>query len=229
MKLSPRLKTIADLVNKDSIVADIGTDHGYIPVYLIENNVAKKVIAADINEGPLKSAISYINKKKLANKIDTRLGDGLGVIEPNEVDTVIIAGMGGILISDILDASKSVTDTINSFILQPMIAAEDLRRYLYMNNYKITNERLSREDNRIYEVIYVEHGKDLIEDDIYFEIGKRLLEKKDPLLPFFIEKKISKYDNILNSIQSNNSIQGKVKYDELKIKHRKLLEVKMRL
>jgi len=222
MNLSPRLLEIAKMVDKDSIVADIGTDHGYIPVYLIENQISKKVIACDINEAPLQSAINYINTKKLNEKIDTRLGDGLSPINIGEVDTAIIAGMGGILITNILDDNKDIVKTIEKFILQPMIASSDLRKYLYKNNYKIIDEKLVREDNRFYEIIVAVHGKDEIKNNIYYEIGKKLIEKKDPLLKLYVEKKMKKTREILENIEKNSDKEKNQKYIELKKRLSKL-------
>lgn len=224
MRLSPRLKTIADLVTENSIVADIGTDHGYIPVYLIENNICQKVIASDINSGPLQSAKNFISSKNLLDKIDLRLGNGIETLKINEVDTCIIAGMGGMLISEILDNNKKIAKSIKRFILQPMVASDELRKYLYKNNYKIVNEKLSKEDERYYEIIVVEHGNDKIEDEIYFEIGKKLIDNKDPLLLKFIEKKLKKYELISKNIQANSSVKSK-KYLEIILKIEKLKEV----
>lgn len=222
MNLSPRLLEIAKIVDKNSIVADIGTDHAYIPVYLIENDISKKVIACDINKGPLESAINYINIKELNDKIETRLGDGLSPLNINEVDTVIIAGMGGLLITNILENSKSIFKSIDKLIFQPMIASNELRKYLYDNNYKIIDEKLVREDNRFYEIIVAVKGIEEINDNIYFEIGKRLIEKRDPLLKAYLEKKINKSKMILENIEQNSNKDKNKKYIELKKRLSKL-------
>jgi len=221
MKLTPRLLEIAKMVDKDSIVADIGTDHGYVPVYLIENKISKKVIACDINKAPLQSAIDYINNKKLQNKIDTRLGNGLSPLNKGEVNTVIIAGMGGILIQNILEENKDIAREIDRFILQPMVASIELRKYLYNNNYKIIDEKLAREDNRYYEIIVAEKGQEKITDEIYYEIGKKLIENKDPLLKPFLEKKINKNKIILKNIEKNSSKEN-LKYNQIKNRLSKL-------
>ncbi|MBS4536919.1 tRNA (adenine(22)-N(1))-methyltransferase TrmK [Clostridium sp. D2Q-11] len=225
MKLTPRLLEIANKVEKDSVVADIGTDHGYIPVYLIEEGISRKVIACDINEGPLESAINYVTKKKYQDYIDTRLGDGLKPVKPNEVDTVIIAGMGGILIADILDADKKIADTIENFILQPMVASSELRKYLYNNGYKIVSEKLSREDNRFYEIIVATHGRENIEDEIYYEVGAKLIENKDPLLKDYLLKKIDKTQKIMKNIEEHGETEDNDKYNKLKERLSKLEEV----
>lgn len=221
MKLTPRLLEIAKMVDKNSIVADIGTDHGYIPVYLIENKISKKVIACDINKAPLQSAIDYINNKKLQNKIDTRLGNGLSPLNENEVDTVIIAGMGGILIQNILEENKNIAKKAEKFILQPMVASSELRKYLYDNNYKITDEKLAREDNRYYEIIVAKKGQEKVKDEIYYEIGKKLVEKNDPLLKSFLEKKINKNKSILKNIEKNSTKEN-LKYNQIKNRLSKL-------
>lgn len=224
MKLSPRLKSIVNMVPKESLVVDIGTDHGFVPVYLIENKICNYIIASDVNIGPLNIAKEYIKSKNLTEKIETRLGSGLKVLDPNEVDVAIIAGMGGILIADILEASREVAKSIPFFILQPMTASDKLREYLYDNGYSIINEKLSRESDRVYEILLVKHGQDKITDSIYYEIGKKLIEQKDPLLEFFISKKLDKINKILNNIKNNS--ENNEKYKDLQKKYNKILEVK---
>lgn len=225
MRLTPRLQVIADYVKKNSIVADIGTDHGYIPVYLIEADICDRVIATDINKGPLENAESYIKKKGFDNNIDTRLGDGLCSIKPNEVDTLIIAGMGGLLMIEILEKSKDVAKSTHNFILQPMVASDELRRYLCNNGYRIVDEKLAKESDKIYEIIYAKHGKENIEKDIYFEIGKKLIENKDQYLSEFIRRKIDKLEKILSNLEDKDSANGKERYEDIKIKYNDLQEV----
>lgn len=205
MKLSPRLLAIQYFVKKNSIVADIGTDHGYIPVHLIENNISKKVIATDISNGSLDKAIEYVKELGYEKDIDTRLGNGLEVLKPYEVDTLILAGMGGLLISDIIEKDIEIAKSINNFIFQPMVAAEELRKYLYNNNLKIVDEKIIKEEDRYYEIIYVKWGKDYIEDEIYYEISKKLLDRKDPLLKEFLEFKIEKTEKILEELEKKDT------------------------
>jgi tRNA (adenine22-N1)-methyltransferase len=225
MNLTPRLETIANLVKKGSIIADIGTDHGYIPVFLIENGICEKGIAADVNRGPLNNAKNFIKERGLQDKIETRLGDGLKVLKPNEVDTVIIAGMGGLLINKILMESKEIANTVKRFILQPMTASDEVRRFLYNNNYKIVEEKLAKEGDKIYEIICAEHGKDTVEDEIFFEVGKKLFENKDILLGEFLLKKINKLEEITNNLKNTSSEEGKKKYEEVNKKYRRFKEL----
>ncbi|KGG79488.1 SAM-dependent methyltransferase [Caloranaerobacter azorensis H53214] len=222
MKLSPRLKAIVDYVENNSFVADIGTDHAYIPVYLVENNISKKVIASDVNKGPLENAKKYVDLKRLSHRINLRLGDGIKILKPNEVDTVIIAGMGGLLIKKILEEGNEIAETIDNFILQPMIASDELRKYLIRHNYKIIDEKLVKEGDKIYEIMLVRHGKDNISDEIYFEIGEKLVENKDPLLKELIQKKLREIENILQKIRINESIKAQEKLNIIKIKYDKL-------
>ncbi len=203
MKLTDRLLKIASLVSKGKKVADIGTDHGYIPVYLLNNKKIDYAILADVNKGPLENAKKEVEYNNLENKVDLRLGSGLEVLNENEVDEIIIAGMGGILISELLEAKKSISHTVDKLILQPMQAQSELRKYLYNNGYEIVNEVLVKEDFRIYEIIEAKYtGKNTnIENDIYYEIGKNLVDNKDELLNEFINKKINTYEGIINKLE----------------------------
>lgn len=216
MKMSNRLQAIANLIPNNSIVVDIGTDHGYIPLYLIENEISKKVIASDISKGSLNKTINYIKELNLSNKIIPRLGDGLEIIKPFEVDTVIIAGMGGLLIRDILSKDMNLTNSITNFILQPMVASRELRQYLYNGNFRIIDEDLVKEDEKYYEIIYAKRGKDFVEKDIYYEIGKKLIEKKHPLLKEFVEYKLTKESNIMNNLKDIDTEKSKARFEEIK-------------
>ncbi|WP_129596809.1 tRNA (adenine(22)-N(1))-methyltransferase [Anaerophilus nitritogenes] len=225
MKLTNRLLAITKFVKKGSVVADIGTDHGYIPVYLVTNNISKKVFATDVNEGPLNSAKETIKEHCLEKYIETRLGTGLIPIKPYEVDTVIIAGMGGLLIRDILKNDLDLTKSIKKFILQPMVAQEDLRKWLIQNHFKIIDEKLEKEDHRIYEIMVVENGEQIVEDGIYYKIGKKLIENKDPLLEVFIQKHIQKQKNIFENLEGQTSDKANQKRNECIEELRKLEEV----
>lgn len=215
MKLSERLIAIANLVPNNSIVADIGTDHGYIPAYLIENEISKKVIGTDISKGSLDKIIEYVKEIGFGEKIDTRLGNGLEVIKPYEVDTVIIAGMGGLLIRDILEDNKKISNSITNFIFQPMVAAKELREYLIENNFEIIKEELIKEENKYYEIIYAKKGKSFIEKEIYFEISPLLIENNHPLLKEFIENKINMSEKIKKDLEGIDTEKSQERYYEL--------------
>ncbi|MDR0879425.1 MAG: class I SAM-dependent methyltransferase [Clostridioides sp.] len=203
MKLTNRLKKISEIVTPGSKIADIGTDHGYIPVQLLMAGVVPYAVLGDVNKGPLDNARGLVVKNKLASKVDFRLGSGIEVLEVGEVDEIIIAGMGGILISDILGANEEVAHNTSRLILQPMQAQDILREYLYGNGYEITEEFLVNEDFRMYEIIVAKYtgkvSKDI--DEIYFEVGKKLIENKDPLLKDFVNKKIHTHSEILKNTE----------------------------
>lgn len=215
MELSNRLLEIIKFVPNDSSVADIGTDHGYIPVYLIQNSISKKVIASDISPGSLDKTIEYVDQLDLKDKIDPRLGDGLKILKPYEVDTVIFAGMGGILIAKLLEDNKEVSDTIENFIFQPMVASKELRQYLVNNGYIIVDESLAKEGRRFYEIIFAKKGKGKIQREIHYEIGHQLIEKKHPLLKEFLENKKEGIKEIINKLGDNHSDNTKERTKEL--------------
>ncbi len=207
LKLTNRLLKIASLVTSNKRLADIGTDHGYIPVYLLNKNIINFAILADINKGPLENARKEVKRNKLDDKVDLRLGSGIEVLKKGEVDEIIIAGMGGILIGELLEANKEVAHEAEKLILQPMQAQEELRKYLLNNGYEILDEHLEKEDFRLYEIIVAKYtGKNTdVEDDVYYEIGKKLLENKDELLSEFIDNKIKKYNNIIEKLGNKKS------------------------
>lgn len=218
MKLTDRLLKIAELVSEGKKVADIGTDHGYIPVYLLNKNKIKYAILADVNKGPLENARKEVKYNKLESKVDLRLGSGLEVLKPNEVDEVIIAGMGGILISELLEVKKDVAHSVEKLILQPMQAQGELRKYLYNNGYEIIDEVLVKEDFRIYEIIIAKYtGKNTyIENNIYYEIGNKLISNKDELLEDFINKKVKSYQSIIDKLEGKNGEAIESKREESK-------------
>ena len=180
MKLTDRLLKIASLVDNGKRIADIGTDHGYIPVYLLNQNKIQYAILGDVNKGPLENARKEVTRNKLQDKVDLRLGSGIEVLKENEVDEIIIAGMGGMLINNLLKANEKVAHTTEKLILQPMQAPEELRMFLYQNGYKILDEHLVREEHRLYEIIVCKYeGLEPQEiDPIYYEIGLKLIENK---------------------------------------------------
>lgn len=225
MGLSKRLEAIVNYVDKNSIVGDIGTDHGYIPIHLIRENISKKVIATDISKDCLQKTIDYVEDLNYQAYIETRLGDGLDPIKAYEIDSLIMAGIGGVLIRDILEANREKSRSIVNFIFQPMTASRELRSYLKDNQFKIVDEDLVKEDGKFYEIIYAKKGLELVEDNIYLEIGKRLLDKKHPLLQEFIEYKINSSKNIMGNLQGIDTEKAKNRYLKLKEGKKKYKEV----
>lgn len=211
--LSPRLEALAMEVPIGARLADIGTDHGLVPVYLAKKEKITRAIATDISDGSLQKARDLIKAKKLDDIIEVRLGPGLEVIEPGEVDTILIAGMGGKLITEILDEGKDVLKTSTKLILQPMNAQQHVRWWLVDRGYAIYHEKLVKDGKYIYEIIVAEEGFQEKRDDIQYEIGFML--HKDPLFKEFIGIKISKTQAIIRALQNQNTENARRRKEQL--------------
>ena len=159
IKLSSRLQAIANLVPLGAKVADIGTDHGYIPVWLAQTGVAKKLAAADINKGPLQHAKQTATEYGVFDMIHFELCSGLSFCSSSEYDTVIIAGMGGENIASILEAAPWTADGAHTLLLAPHTKAEELRRYLMDHGYEILREKLVYDRGTIYPIMEVTAGQ----------------------------------------------------------------------
>ncbi len=150
-RLSNRLFAVASLVKQGAAVADVGTDHGYLPVYLIEQGIAKSAIALDIHEGPLSSCRSLVEKKQLQDTIKVRRCDGLDDLHPDACDTIVIAGMGGELMASILSRHSWVRE--KHLILQPMTHPEIARKFLFDNGFEIDHD-FTVKDGRHYYCVF---------------------------------------------------------------------------
>ncbi len=155
--LDKRLSAVAALVRRGSRLADIGTDHAYLPAYLVQTGVCPSAIASDIGAGPLEAARHTVTANSLTNEIALRLGDGLSTVSAEEVDDIAIAGMGGETIAAILEAAPFVKDRRLRLILQPMTRAEDLRRWLLHNGFSVLEEHLIRDGRHLYPVLAAEY------------------------------------------------------------------------
>ena len=207
MELSPRLGKIASLVPTDSTLADIGTDHAYIPVYCMENGIIKSALAMDVNEGPLCRAHSSIKKYGFEDKIKTRLSDGLMNLLPGEADVIVIAGMGGLLIREIIDKGKNVIDDNTLLILQPMIAPVELRTYLYTSGFYIEDEYVVREENKFYNIFKVKKG-DFKPSDIDIYIGKNLEKNSPDTVCAYLDYKIRVCKKIVDGMKKSDCPDG---------------------
>ena len=158
-ELSKRLQTIASFVQPGSRIADVGTDHGFLPIYLLEQGIASYGIAMDIRKGPLSRAKEHIAEAGLEAKIETRLGNGLEKLMPGEADTVVIAGMGGPLMLDILRAGSHVFDDVERFILSPQSDWRGFRLGLQRLGLQIVREEMVCEDGKYYVIMETVHGE----------------------------------------------------------------------
>lgn len=211
MKLSKRLQTIADFVKKGAVVADIGTDHAHIPIYLIKNNIISKAYACDINKGPLEKAKENINYYGVKN-IELRLSNGLEKLKTGEADTLIIAGMGGELIIDILDRGQGFFDKKNTFILSPHTKIEEVRNYLLRKGLKILKEDMCIDEGKFYtvmEAVYTGKTFSYTQGELLF--GKYLIDNKNPVLFEYLKKEKQKYLNIISADGINDTRRRELK------------------
>ncbi len=227
MQLTPRLEAVKNAVTPCETVLDAGTDHAYVPIALIGQNICKQAIAADINKGPLLRAKAHIEKNGFQSRIETRLGSGLTVLKPGEVQTVILAGMGGVLISQLLQETPEGTASVKYFVLQPMNGAEYLRHYLHDNHFRITREYLAEEGDKIYVILCSEHGEERYDKECYYHIGKKLWEhyKGQPIFQTYLQKKQTEFHKMLEG--QKKALQqdtGKIAYLEQLLKELEDLE-----
>lgn len=223
MKLGERLQTIAAMVPEGvASIADIGTDHAYLPIYLVKNNIVARAIAGDIHQGPYLSAKNAVISAQLEQVISVRLGNGLEVVTPGEAEVVVIAGMGGQNIIDILRARLEVIAAVKRLIVQPMIAAPAVRRWFQDNGWQIVSEQLVREDGKLYQIIAAEPGEKQSFEPILYEIGPLLWQTRHPLLPVHLEELIVHLRNVLASMASSADAVHSEKYKEFVIKLKEL-------
>jgi len=168
-----RLLTVSQMIRRGDRMADIGTDHAYLALYMIENGIVPSVIASDINDGPLENAARTIAAAGNPAGITLRKSDGLKAYNENEVDTVVIAGMGGDVIIKIISNAGWLKNGHTELVLQPMTSAEDLREYLSSNGFEILREKATKAAGRIYTVIKAVYtGKIQPLDRCFLLIGK---------------------------------------------------------
>ena len=219
IKLSQRLQAIADLVPEGAKVADIGTDHGFLPCYLAQSGKAELVIACDVNAQPLALAQKNITDYNVGDKVSTRLGNGLAVLNPGEVDTVTIAGMGGALMIDILDASPMVVDRLKRIVLQPNVGAEAVRIWAEKKRWQIVAEDLIRENDIFSVIIVLEQGRsDRFMSAVELYLGPKLLAEHHPMLGLYISEEWEKTQHILEQLAKSDSEESRKKEKQLRQK-----------
>lgn len=210
--LKGRLKVLADKVPNCDVIADIGTDHAYLPIYLMQQGVCKKAIASDVKTGPVKVANKNISIYKMKDKIETRLGNGLDTIAENEADAIIIAGMGGTLLSELLEANVEKALKASALILQPMNDLDVVRKWLFDNKFDIYDEELVGEGPKIYCVIVAKYdGENKNYQDFQLHVGEKLLIKKDSLLLPYCEMKVRQINRVLRQLEDmedNSQLQS---------------------
>lgn len=228
MELSKRLIKIISHVDNCTSIADIGTDHGYIPIYLVKNKICQRAVASDINKGPIEKAITNVRFEGLSKEIKCVLAPGLKSVAKKEVNGVIIAGIGGNLTRDIILEDIEKVKLYDFLILQPAQNPEVLREYLYNNDFEIITEDLILDEGKFYELFKVKYNKNSekinVTDELFYEISPVLLKNKHPLIEEYIKSKIERYENILSYIKEDTDL-AKEKKESLKDKISKLREM----
>ncbi|EGG79357.1 hypothetical protein HMPREF9477_00325 [Lachnospiraceae bacterium 2_1_46FAA] len=215
MELSVRLQAVADMVTEGTKVADVGTDHAYIPIYLVEHDKNPSAIAMDINRGPLKKAEENISSHNLENKIETRLSDGLKQLHLGEADSVVIAGMGGGLVVKIMEEGTLHKKYVKEWILQPQSEISKVRQYLNENGYCIVEENMVIDEGKFYPMMRVTEGtiEEYTQEELCY--GKCLLKEKNPILKKFLEKEIDIKKEILEKLHQTRGGQVAKRIEEI--------------
>ena len=199
IRLDSRLESVASLVEKGSVVADIGTDHAYLLCYLIQKGICPSGIAADLRKGPLANAQQTVVSCGLSDKVELVLSDGLQNIKENSCDTIVMAGMGGILISEIIQKAPWVFSEGVSIIAQPMTHAEVLRKFLCENGFEIKKEVTSTDGKRVYCALNAQYtGNKANKDESYYFLGE-LTSNNDEITRKYIDKLIFTLDKKLQA------------------------------
>lgn len=189
VKLSKRLQAVAEEIIPQSVLADIGSDHAYLPCYCVLHNRIASAIAGEVVEGPYQAAKRKVEQLYLEDKISVRKGNGLAVLSPGEADVITICGMGGALIRDILERGKDKLQGVQRLVLQPNIGAHNIRQWLIENGWELKKEQILKEDGKIYEVLCAEKGNSMQpykeQERAGVLMGPFLLQEKNAV---FVEK-----------------------------------------
>lgn len=216
MKVKARLEAIAKWIPEKTIVADIGTDHAYLPVMLVQRGIIKMAIAGDIASGPCQAARKTIEAAGLLDNIKVRQGNGLSVVTiSDEVEVIIIAGMGAGTMIDIITEGKEIMEGVKRLVLQPMNGAAKLRQWAGQQGWQIVAEDLVEETGLLYEIIVLERGKTEAYSAAMCEIGPKLWREGHPLLREHFARIIIGYHKLLAGMRLSENAKNSEKYQEL--------------
>ncbi len=225
IRLSKRLAAIGSLVTQGNILADIGCDHGYLPIYLIQQQRIPRAIAMDVRSGPLSRARQNIEAYGLLDYIEVRRSDGLEALKPGEAQTVAIAGMGGRLMEEILEKGSEALASVRELIVQPQSEVEHFRRFLRKLPFAITEEELAEEDGKYYPMMRLAAGKaDDPWEDIDYRYGKYLLRKRHPALKKYLHREKEKLEKLEKSLRLADSISAAGRLEQIRREKRYVQE-----
>nr|WP_320145903.1 class I SAM-dependent methyltransferase [uncultured Anaeromusa sp.] len=214
--LSKRLQALAEEVPTGSVPADIGTDHALLPLYLVGTGRCLRAIAGDVHKGPFETAREAVAEAGFSEVISVRHGDGLAVLQPEEADVLILAGMGATTMIQIFEAQPAVMPGVKRLILQPMIGSGALRRWLGCHNFVVVKEELLEEEGRLYEFLVAEPGHVAkMHEDILFEIGPLLWQKQHPLLARLLDERLEHAHSVATEMGKSKAAVNTQRYREL--------------
>ncbi|WP_277587198.1 tRNA (adenine(22)-N(1))-methyltransferase [Psychrobacillus antarcticus] len=216
--LSDRLRTVASFVEENTILADIGSDHAYLPCFLVHEGVISKAIAGEVVKGPFQSAQKQVMSEGLQNNIDVRFGNGLEVISDGDnVQTVTIAGMGGPLIASILESGKDKLSKVDTLILQPNIHAKAIREWAIQEKWKIEQEVILEDHDKIYEILVLKKGSMLLSEKELL-VGPILSKEKSPVYQKKWNNELNEWQRIVNELNKIEGAEVQQKKAELEYK-----------
>lgn len=223
MNLSERLKTISSMVPKCGVMADIGTDHGYLPIGLVKKGIVDKAYAMDINKGPLERAQRNIDRAGESEQVKTILSDGLENL-PADVEVIVIAGMGGMLIGKILDKEAVRLKALKHMILSPHLDVDMLRKKVHALGFKIDNEVMVVDQGKYYNVMTCSKGQQRY-TDIEYTYGQSLIEEQAEVFVTYIEGLKHKNKHVLDTLRASGSSNASERIDEIEAIIKELNEV----
>lgn len=216
--LSERMLRTAGYVSRGNRTADVGCDHAYTSIYLVEQGIAPQVIAMDVNAGPLARAKENVRKFGVEGKIDLRLSDGLAKLLPGEADTVLIGGMGGPLMERILTAYPETVATVKELVLQPQSEIAGFRRFVQNIGFRITEEDMLFEDGKYYTILRAEHGNEAPWTEEEYLYGKYLSETAVPVLQAFLEEERRKAKEVLTGLCAAGTVKAEDRKKEIMLR-----------
>lgn len=217
MNLDKRLQSVASFVPQGCTLADIGTDHAYLPVWLLKKNLIAKAVAGDIAAGPCQAARNTVAMFGVQHKIEVRQGSGLKILQKGEADCIAICGMGGSTIISILAADLEIAASAQRLVLQPMAGAAGLRQWLVENGWQIIAEDLVDEPSHFYEIICAERGADKNYKNYTraeYLVGPALLRDGHPLLKKQLARQINSCRELLKNMARSEKARVSAKFKE---------------
>lgn len=215
MHIGSRLETIGRLVPQGAVVADVGTDHAYLPVWLIEQGRIERAIAGDIAAGPCQAARSTIAQHGLQKSVEVRQGSGLSVLKPGEASCITIAGMGASTMIAILEADMEVAQAAELLLLQPMAGAASLRAWLCEHGWKLIDEELVDDAPHFYEIISARRGASRAYSAAEYAVGPVLWAKQHPLVGRQLERQLVTTQQLLENMGRSERARASSRYQEL--------------